>query len=319
MEKDEKKIKLKLDKKELLDVLFRLFIVIISNVMLSFATVLFLSPAKLYSGGATGLAQLIQGIIENCGGYMNLGWLIFIVNIPIAIIGFKFVSLRFTFYSIIAIVVQSLATGILEATGWSPFLALAKPINTLDGEIINYGGILTLAIFGGLLAGVSSGLALKYGVSTGGIDVVSQALALHKNISLGNATLIINICIAVIGGGIVQNGNWIVVLFTIVRMILNSLVTDKIHTSYTYTSLHIFSTSSDEISSEIMQTLHRGCTLINTEGAYTKIARTEVYCVVSTYEVDTVLKIIDKYDPKAFVTMSPIKRIKGRFIKKTII
>ncbi len=320
MEKvNNEKKKFILNKKEITDILFRLSIVLISNILLSFATVLFLSPAKLYSGGATGLAQLIQGIIINCGGFMNLGLIIFLVNIPIAIIGFKFVSKRFAIYSIIAILVQSLATGILEETGWSPFLALALPIETTHGSIINYGGILTLAIFGGLISGVSAGLALKFGVSTGGIDVISQALALHKNISLGNVTLIFNILISIIGGVFVQGGNWIVVLFTIVRMILNSLVTDKIHTSYTYTGLHIFSECSQGIAADIMKTLKRGCTLIHTEGAYTHHPRTEVYCVVSTYEVENVLKIIDKYDPNAFVTLSPIKKIKGKFIKKTIV
>ena len=319
MEEQNKKKLFNINKNEIADICFRLAIVLVSNILLSFATVLFLSPAKLYSGGATGLAQLIQGIIENCGGYMNLGWIIFIVNIPIAIIGFKFVSMRFAIYSIIAILVQSLATGILEATGWSPFQALANSIQTINGEVTNYGGILTLAIFGGLVAGISSGLALKYGVSTGGIDVISQALALHKNISLGNVTLIINILISVIGGVFVQGGNWIVVLFTIVRMILNSLVTDKIHTSYTYTGMHIFSDYSNDISRDIMNQLKRGCTLIHTEGGYTHHERTEVYCVVSTYEIDRVMKIIDKYDPHAFVTLSPIKRVKGKFIKKTIV
>lgn len=309
-----------MSKKEILDICFRSFIVIVSNILLSIATVWFLEPAKLYAGGATGLAQLFQRLIIKFGGNINLGLLIFIVNVPIIVIGFKFVSKKFAIYSILAIVVQSLFTGLIKTT---PFQSLAEDIVsfTKAGVLVstmNYGGILTLAIFGGLLAGFASGLALRFGTSTGGIDVVAQALALHKNFSMGSITMVLNILIAIIGGGVLQ-GSWIVVLFTIVRMILNSLVMDKIHTGYTYTGIHIFSKFSQEIGHDIMINLKRGCTFLQVQGAYTHENRIEIYCVVSTYEVDRVMHIVDKYDKKAFITMSPVKKIRGNFVKKSII
>ncbi len=307
-------------KKEVLDILFRVFIVVLSNLLLSLATVWFLEPAKLYSGGATGLAQLIQRLFLKGKFDINLGLLILIINVPIVVVGFKFVSKKFALYSLLAVGVQSLFTGILS---YSPFVSLAKDLTSYasDGSIVsitNYGGILTLAIFGGLLAGFASGLALRFGTSTGGLDVVAQALALHKNIPMGNLTMALNIIIAIIGGGLLQ-GSWTIVLFTCVRMILNSLVMDKIHTSYTYTGLHIFSSQSAEIGQAIMTELKRGCTLLQAVGAYTKEQKLEVYCVVSTYEVERAMKIVDQYDDKAFVTMSPIKRIRGNFTKKSII
>ncbi len=307
-------------KKEILDICFRVFIVLFSNILLSIATVWFLEPANLYAGGATGLAQLFQRLIQKCGGNINLGLLIFLINIPIVLVGFKFVSVKFACYSVLAIVIQSLCTGLIT---YSPFQGLAEPVisYTKAGTLVsttNYGGILTLAIFGGLLAGFASGLALRHGTSTGGIDVVAQALALHKNFSMGNITMIMNILIAGIGGGLLQ-GSWIIVLFTCVRMILNSLVMDKVHTSYTYTGLHIFSCCPTEIGQAIMKDLKRGCTFLQVVGAYTNEPRIELYCVVSTYEVEKVLKLVDGYDKKAFITMSPIKRIRGNFIKKSII
>lgn len=305
--------------KKHLDTCFRISIVLVANIMLSIATVWFLEPAHLYAGGATGIAQLFHRLILKLGGDINLGLLVFIINIPIVIIGFKFVSKKFAIYSILAVVVQSLFTGLLKH---SPFEALSQDIITMvDGQLVaatNYGGILTLAIFGGLLAGFASGLALRYGTSTGGIDVIAQALALHKNISIGNITMILNISIAVLGGGLIQ-GSWIIVLFTLVRMILNSLVMDKIHTSYTYTGMHIFSSKTEEIGQSILKELKRGCTYLQVKGAYTKESKIEIYCVVSTYEVEKVLKIVDYHDMNSFVTMSPVKRIRGNFIKKSIV
>ncbi len=305
----------KINKKRLLDDLLRTFIVVLANILLSFATVWFLEPARLYSGGATGLAQLVVRLIESLGGKFNLGLMTFIINIPIAIIGWHFVSKRFAIFSIMAIIVQSLATGLIKD---SPFEALATDIVTINGPVMNHGGILTLAIFGGLLAGFAAGLALKFGTSTGGIDIVAQACALHKGISIGIVTLSVNILIAIIGGGILQ-GSFIVVLYTFVRLILNSLVTDKIHTAYTYTSLNIFTAHGEEIAKLLMQELNRGCTIFEGTGAYTHQIHTELYCVLSTYEVERAIHIIRGFDKQAFVVISPVRRVAGNFIKKTIV
>ena len=311
-----------MDKKKVIDFLTRLFIVIAANLLISFATVWFLEPAKLFAGGATGIAQFVQRIFLKFGLLegMNLGWFILIANVPIIIIGIKFVSVKFTIYSAIAVGVQTLATLLLPE---SPFADLKVEIEgyIANGQAIpysDYGILLTLAICGGVLAGVASGFALKYGTSTGGFDVVGQALALKKNVSIGSFTMVLNVLIAILGGGVLQ-GQWIIALFTVIRMVLNSLIIDKIHTSYTFTALHIFTNSAEEIANDIMNEMGRGCTYETVTGAYSHKQSVEVYCVLSTYEVEQALKIIARYDDHAFVAMSPVKKIKGKFIKKTII
>lgn len=304
-------------KKRIVDDAFRVLIVVVANIILAFATVWFLEPAKLYSGGATGLAQLIVRLIDKLGGSFNLGLMVFIVNVPIAVIGWRYVSKRFAIFSILAIAVQSLATSIIGLKD-SPFAALSNDIITAGGSNFNYGGVLTLSIFGGLLSGFASGLALKFGTSTGGIDIVAQACALHKGMSIGIITLVFNIFIAVIGGGILQ-GSVIIVLFTFVRLILNSLVMDKVHTAYTYSGLRIFTAKGEEIAHEIIAQLNRGCTFFEGVGAYTHSKHTELFCVVSTYEVERVITIVRQFDEKAFVVISPVKRVSGNFIKKTIV
>ena len=314
---------MKLTKQEVLDILFRLFIVLFTNTLLSLATVWFLEPAALYAGGATGIAQLLFRIINRLGANMSgnlLGWFILFVNVPITLIGFKFVSIRFAIYSVIAVLVQSLVVLVIPE---SPFAYLAEPIETInqDGNIVstmNYGGILTLAIFGGLLSGMASGLALRFGVSTGGVDVLAQAVSIKKGISIGNFTMVLNITIAIFGGGVLQ-GSWVIVLFTIVRMIINSLVIDKIHTSYSYTGLHIFSSHGEAIAHSLMNTLNHGCTLFDVEGAHSGKEFKEVYCVVSNYEIHRAIKEIKKHDEKAFITMAPVNKINGKFIRKSIV
>lgn len=304
--------------KEIKDIIFRTAIVIISNIILSLGTVWFLEPAHLYAGGVTGLAQFIQRLIIKFGGNINLGILVFLINIPIVIIGIKYVSKKFAIYSMLAIAVQALVTGLLPN---SPFESLAYDITYINefGQITtaNYGGVLTLAIFGGLFGGIGAGIALKYGTSTGGIDIVAQAVSIHKDKSVGNVTMTTNVIIAFLGGALY--GSWNIVLFTCVRIIINSIVMDKVHTAYTYTGITIISKEYENISNEILMNMKRGCTRVNIQGAYSKNNYVELYCVVSTYEIDKVLRMVDKYDPNAFVTTAPVKRVKGNFKKKSIV
>ena len=298
------------------DMIFRIAVVILANIMLQIATMWFLEPAKLYAGGATGLAQLILRAIyavnkidiasENYHYYLALA--VFIVNIPFLLIGFKYVSKNFALYSTIAVVIQVVVSLVAPAST-SPFVERNQA-----GEITN---VLALALMGGLLSGLAAGFALKFGTSTGGIDTIAQAVALHKGVSIGMFTLTANILIAAFGGGCLQ-GSWTITLYTCLRMIINSLVTDKIHTAYTYSALNIFTSHDEEISNQIMHDLNRGVTMMNVVGEYTHEAHKELYCVVSTYEVEKVIKIVKAYDDKAFITISPVKRVVGNFIKKTI-
>jgi len=299
------------------DMIFRTAIVILANIILQLATMWFLEPAHLYSGGATGLAQLILRSIyainnislDSANYNYFLALAVFLVNIPFLVIGYKEVSYKFAFYSFLAVVIQ-VVVSILAPASSSPFVEY-----NLEGKVSN---VLALALMGGLLSGLAAGLALKFGTSTGGIDIIAQAVALKKGVSIGTFTLIANVLIACIGGGIVQ-GSWTITMYTCIRMIINSLVTDKIHTAYTYSAINIFTEHDEEIASEIMTKLNRGCTMMNVMGEYTHKKHKELYCVVSTYENERVIEIVRKYDPNAFITISPVKRIIGNFIKKTIV
>lgn len=305
---------MKLNKKNVLDFIFRLTVVIVANTLIAFVTVWFLEPAQLYSGGAVGIAQLIKRLIESTGvETFKLGWFIFLVNIPITIIGIKFVSVKFTILSIIAVVVQTIVTNLLPD---APFDLVPLQDGVVPKEM--YGYILTLAITGGVLGGIATGVALRLGTSTGGFDVLGQALALKKNISIGSFTMILNVLIAIFGGALLQ-GSWIICLFTIIRMVLNSLVIDKIHTAYSYIAVRIFSKNGLDIANAIMNEMSRGCTIERVIGAHSGSDSIEVYSVVSSYEVDKVYKIIKRYDDHAFVTTAPVKDVWGKFIKHSIV
>ena len=311
-------------RKDKLDMAFRIFIVIFTNLLYSLSIVIFIEPCKLYAGGASGFAQLIKRIFDLFTVNIDLGLLILLVNIPIFLIGVKYVSKKFALYSVIAVLIQSVSTSVFTKLfeNNNPFVEMIT-FTTADGRIATlYGGILTLAIFGGLLSGAASGIALRYGTSTGGIDIIAQALSIHKNINIGSFTMVINVLLALIGGVFLSESitaGLILFLFSCVRMILNSVAMDKIHTAYAFTALYIFTHNKEEVSQGIINEVKRGCTFIDVQGAYTQAHFTEIYCVVSKYEVDRVMRIIERYDPKAFVTIQPVRGIKGNFKKHSIV
>lgn len=304
--------------KEINKTIFCVIMVTISTIIYCLGVMWFLEPAELYSGGVTGLAQLIANASKKCFNFqINLGLLIFIINVPILIYGWSSVSKRFVICSIVSIALQTiLMSGILPYadfiinTGVNPITnnAVAGKGSTMD--------VLLLAFIGGFVSGFGSSLALRCGTSTGGIDVLAQAVAFKKHISIGYLSLIVNILIAILGA--LLFGNPAIAFYTIVRIIVQSVVTDKIHTAYNYLKIEIISTKGEEIAAFLISDVGRGITTLKAQGAYTHMDKSVLETVVSSYEVGQVIEDAKRIDPGVFITVSPVKMIFGNFKKKTI-
>lgn len=184
---------------------------------------------------------------------------------------------------------------------------------------INFGieDTFTLAVMGGLLGGIGIGGALKYGTSTGGLDIVAQYLSLKKGISVGYISLILNVSIALLGS--IVSGSWAIAAYTIIRIIVTTIVTDRIHTSYNFLKVQIITTTPDEIYDVILKDLYRGVTLLPAKGAYSKDDKTILMVVISAYELTPLKGLIYETDPHAFVIVEPVRHVYGNFARKTIV
>lgn len=305
-------------KEELRKTLICVLLVSVSTIIYCLGVMWFLDPAQLYSGGVTGIAQLISNASEKwLGERINLGFLVFILNIPIVIVGWKYVSKRFVICSLVSILLQTiLMSGIIPYVDF----IINTGVNPLTGIIIDGQGsqmdVLLLSFIGGFISGFGSALALRSGTSTGGIDILAQALSFKKNISIGYISLIINVIIAVLGA--ILFGNAAIVFYTIVRIISSSVITDKIHTAYNYMKVEIVTTHGEDIANMLIHEIGRGITSYDAHGAYTHSEKTVLETVVSKYETNRVIDYAKKIDSQVFITVSPIKRIYGNFKKKTI-
>ncbi len=291
-------------RKRLYNDIFRTILVIVTSTVYSLAVIWFLEPANLISTGITAIGQILNRAFGLGGITIPIGVFSLIFNVPLWIYGMKTVSKRFVIYSVLSILVQS-----FWLMGWD-WINVDFGINPNDRFF--------LGVIAGLVCGSSIGLALRYGASTGGFDIIAQALALKKNISIGMFSTIINVLLAIIAGGIIEH-SWDITLYTFIFIILSNLVVDKIHTAYNYLRVDVISNHADEVAQALLDGIQRGCTIATVKGAYTKEEKYDIFMIISSYELQKAADIIRTTDPGAFMTVSPIKRIFGKFFKHTIV
>jgi uncharacterized membrane-anchored protein YitT (DUF2179 family) len=274
------------------------------------------SVVPMYTGGVLGIAQLFRDtlfvVFDQTTGIAFLATVNMILNIPILILGWKGVSHRFTIHTLISIVFQTL------------FLSLIPRVDFGLSEQVH---VFAASTLGGLLIGIGAGGALRYGASTGGIDIIAQYVSLKSGKSVGFISLVVNIVVAILGAFIIGGqvgpsgvtvAGGIIVSYTIVRIIASTIGLDLIHTSYQHISVQVISNQHEAIAEQIIHTIRRGVTYLEAQGAYSKSNKMMIYVIISRYEFETLFKLIQQIDPKAFIVTTPVRSVYGNFLRKTM-
>ena len=290
-------------KRRVLDDIFRVSIVLVSSAIYALSVIWFLEPANLLSLGLSSLGQVLHRVFLLWNVDIPIGVFSLILNIPLCIIGVKYVSPRFIIYTSLSVVVQAILL-------WG-FIPTPEFVKSFEGET------LFLSIIAGLMSGVGIGIALRYGTSTGGLDIVAQAVNLRKGVSIGVFCMLVNIGLAIIGAILAQNIT--IALYTFIFIIITNVVVDKIHTAYNYLRIDVITSKKEEVSKALLTEIKRGCTISEVVGAYTQVNKADVFMVISSYELDHAKRVINSVDPQAFIMVLPVKRVIGAFFKHTII
>ena len=170
------------------------------------------------------------------------------------------------------------------------------------------------SIFGGILIGVGVGLIFKANSSVGGLDIVMASLKIKYDISIKNASLIINFFI-ICAGGILFGG--LKAMYTLISMYLTSIFMEKAKDIFNKQKLILLiSEKYSEIASSIMEATGKGVTFLDAQGAYSKVNKKMIYCVVATNQVAKIKEIIYKEDKNAFVSINNIDEVKGGGFKE---
>ena len=248
-----------------------------------------LIPRQFLSGGFTGLALVIYYLLP----FLPLGGLYFFFNIPLFILGWKFVGRRFFLYSIAGMFIFS------AVVQW---LKVSLPVHDQ----------LLSALLAGIISGVGSGIILRSWGSAGGTDILSVILAKRFSIRLGTTVLAFNSVILLAAAVLfsLESALYTLIYLFVTSYILNIMVTGLSQRK----AIYIISPRWKEISKGITEEINRGATIIRGQGGFSDKEHRMIYTVITFRELARLKRLIHRLDPDAFVVVSDTLEVMGQKI-----
>lgn len=262
----------------------------IAGVINAIGITIFLSPVKLYDSGISGTSMLLAQITPD---YLTLSMFLLILNIPLFIYGLKKQGALFTFYAIYAVAIYSVCSWLI--TDILPVdVTFASPLAGTD--------LLLCALFGGVISGIGSGLAIRFGGAMDGIEVLSVIFAKKIGISVGSFVMIYNILLYITCGFVVNS--WILPLYSIVTYFAALKTIDYIVEGIDRAkAAMIVTTMPDEICKALSEEFETGITTFNAKGWYSQNDKTMIYFIVNRFQIGKMKEIIHGIDAKAYISI----------------
>lgn len=257
---------------------------------------IFLMPHKLLSGGVSGIALILNYIFG-----FNPGVLVFVFNIPIFLAGYKFVDKEF------------IALSLVGMTAFSVFI----DIFSFMKDFVYIDDVLLSCVYGGVLNGIGMGIVFRNRASQGGVDIVAVIFKKYFSINLGTTSLLVNIAVVALGSyfyGIK------LAMYTLVSMYVSSTVLDKVMKGFgSSKSVMIITDKEQQVAEIIINTLGRGVTYLEGEGAYTQNKKRVIYCIVTLNQLAKLKQIVHEVDNDAFMAVSDTAEVLGQgFVNRGI-
>ncbi|SFB96991.1 Uncharacterized membrane-anchored protein YitT, contains DUF161 and DUF2179 domains [Bacillus sp. OV322] len=272
----------------------KIIVVVIGAFLNAIAMNFFLIPANVYASGFTGAAQLLSKLLGSFAPFnISTGILLFVLNVPVTIIAWRKIGKSFTFYSFISVLLSTIFLEVLPVKHVSP-------------------DILLNAVFGGVIAAVGVGLTLKFGASTGGMDIIAMLLSKVKDKPVGVYFFMLNSIIIITAGSIY---GWQNALYTLVTLYASTRVIDAIHTRHEKLTVMIVTNKGEELKKAIHAKLVRGITSVPAKGAFTNQNKEMMMIVITRYELYDLEQIIREADPTAFTNIVETAAVFGAFRK----
>jgi len=271
---------------------------------------LFLIPNNLVGGGVSGAASIVQYATK---GVVKIGTTYFVVNIILLIIGMFTLGKGFGGKTVYAVVLASIGLNALQ--GVIP--AEITQILAVDN------GKLMSTIMGGIVVGVGIGMTMSQGGSTGGTDIIALVVNKYRNVSPGRMILVMDVIIIMSSllvpsytadGGILPWPEKITtVVYGFILVVINSTVLD-LYLSGSRQSVQVFILSKkfEQIADMITHDLHRGVTVLDGKGWYTKQATEVLMVITRRTDVSMLLRMVKSVDPEAFLSVSSVTGVYGK-------
>lgn len=268
----------------------------LAGIINAFGVIVFLAPVKLYDSGISGTSMLISQITPE---WCSLSLILILLNIPIFILGLKKQGATFTIYSIYVVCIYSLAAWII--TDVLPVdVSIVSPLAGSD--------LFLCAIFGGIISGCGSGMAVRFGGAIDGIDIIGVMFAKKLGLSLGTFVMIYNVILYIICGFVINS--WILPLYSIVTYAAALKTVDFFVEGFDRSKAAFIITSKPaEVCHALSETFENGITTIKAHGYYSNSDKTMIYFVVNRFQIGKMKNTVHDIDPKAYISISEVADI----------
>ena len=270
-----------------------LILLTLAGIINAIGITLFLAPVKLYDSGISGTSMLLSQVTPE---YLSLSVFLLVLNIPLFLYGLKKQGKLFTLYSVYAVFVYSLSAWLI--TDVLPVdVSFASPLAGTD--------LLLCALFGGMISGIGSGMAIRFGGAMDGIEVMAVIFAKRLNITVGTFCMAYNVLLYVVSGFITKS--WILPLYSIVTYGAALKTVDFIVEGLDRSKAAMIITEHPtEICNALTEEFENGVTIIEAIGGYSNTPKKIVYFVMNRFQVTKMKDIVHEIDKSAYIAISEV-------------
>lgn len=265
--------------------------VLISAILQAFVIQAFIRPAELLSGGFTGIAILIDMLTSTFGRSFPTSLGMLAINIPVAFICSRSISVRFTAFSLFQVFLTS---GFLQFLHFEPLF---------DDPVLN-------VIFGGFLMGISIVIALKGNASSGGTDFIALYVSNKTGRSIWGQVFIGNCVLYCIFGMLF---GWMNAAYSILFQFISTKTISTFHHRYDRVTLQITTEKADEMMDAYIKVCQHGISCVEAVGGYSRKKMYVLHTVISSYEVDDIIRLMREVDPHVIINVFKTEQFYGKF------
>ena len=284
-------------KQKFYNFLHKLFLMTVGAFIYAFAIAVFLDPNHLAPGGVSGLSIIINSVLD-----IGTGVWIFLINIPLLVIGLIVFKVRFL---INTVYVTALSSAIIEI--------IDRGFSHLIPDMSDH--LLIAAAAGGVLVAIGIGLVFRGGGSTGGFDIIVKLLRRRfRHMKTGALYLVLDIAVLTLSA--IAFHDVLVAMYAVVTVFTNSTVLDMVlYGKDNAKMVYIITDAPEAVSDRLMKEVETGVTMLHGEGAYTKKDKKVLMCVLHDQQYPMLRDIVKQEDKHAFLIVTKATEIFGEGYK----
>lgn len=264
--------------------------VLLGNIFYTLTVKLFLLPANLISCGTTGIALVVDHYL-----HIPMSGFIFVFNMAMLTLGWIVLGRKFAMTTVLSSILYPVTLEIL---------------NRLLGDIVVTENILLNVLFAGMGLGLSLGMVIRAGASTGGMDIPPLVLKKFFHIPVAASLWVFDFCIMLTQMAFHPIED---LLYGILLLITISTALNKAMVLGTSrTEVKIVSQHSEEIRQAILSRVDRGVTVLHGEGGYGRTDTEVILSVISNRELPRLQQLARSIDPNCFMVVSQVTEVWGR-------